>query len=132
MRTRWQPPAPSRSAREAPATWWRRWTPRAVSERSGCAGAPVGRPRPQPVAPRVDPGSGSRAHEEPLDAGVDGLDVVKEVLQVELEVGQEVDLVHEDELARAEHERVLERLVLALGDRRHHDAVMLADTEGSR
>ena len=35
-------------------------------------------------------------------------------------------------VARAEHERVLERLVLALGDRRDHHAVVLADAELGR
>jgi hypothetical protein len=45
---------------------------------------------------------------------------------------QQVDLVDEDEVARPEHERVLERLVLALRDRRHHDSAVLADAKLGR
>ena len=46
--------------------------------------------------------------------------------------GQQVDLVDEHELAGAEHQRVLQRLVLALGDRADHHARVLADAELGR
>ena len=45
---------------------------------------------------------------------------------------QQVDLVDHHELAGAEHERVLQRLVLALGDGRDHHALVLADVELGR
>ena len=58
-----------------------------------------------------------------------GVEVREKALEVEVEMRQQVELVHEHELARAEHERVLERLVLALGHGRDHYAPVLADAE---
>ena len=43
--------------------------------------------------------------------------MAEEPVEVEIEVLQQVDFVHQHQLAGPEHERVLERLVLALGDR---------------
>ena len=45
---------------------------------------------------------------------------------------EQVDLVDDHELAGAEHQRVLQRLVLALGDRGDHDPRVLADAELGR
>ncbi len=45
---------------------------------------------------------------------------------------EQVDLVDQHQLAGAEHQRVLERLVLALGDRGDHHARILADAELGR
>ena len=53
----------------------------------------------------------------------------EEALEREVEVGQEVDLVDHHELARAEHQRVLQRLVLALRHRGDHRAGVLTDAE---
>ncbi len=53
-------------------------------------------------------------------------------VEVEVEVRQQVDLVDHHQLAGAEHQRVLERLVLALGDRGDHDPRVLADPELGR
>ena len=53
----------------------------------------------------------------------------EQAVDVEVEVRQQVDLVDQDELAGAEHQRVLQRLVLALGDRADHDPRVLADAE---
>src|SRR5215218_4831741 len=58
-----------------------------------------------------------------------GIEVIDEAVEVEVEVLEQVDLVDQHQLAGAEHQRVLERLVLALGDRRHHHARVLADAE---
>ena len=66
------------------------------------------------------------------DARVHGVDVRQQLLDVDVEVGEEVDLVDHDEVARAEHQRVLERLLLALGDRADHRAHVLADLELGR
>ena len=60
---------------------------------------------------------------------MDDVEVLLEALEVEVDVRQQVDLVDDDQLAGAEHERVLERLVLALGDRRDHDPRVLPDPE---
>jgi hypothetical protein len=57
---------------------------------------------------------------------------VQEQVQIEVEVGQQVDLVHQHHLTGAEHQGVLERLVLALGDRSDHHAGVLADLELGR
>ena len=60
---------------------------------------------------------------------MDGVEVRKVALEIEVEVRKEIDLVDDDELAGSKHQRVLERLVLALGDRGDHHAVVLADLE---
>ena len=83
----------------------------------------------QPRPPRVDPLAGARADEHPLDVGVHGVEVVQEALEIDLQVRHEVELVDQHEVARAEHQRVLQRLVLALGDRGDHHARVLADVE---
>jgi hypothetical protein len=63
---------------------------------------------------------------------MDRVKVGEEAFEIELEVRQEVDLVDQDQLAGAEHERVLERLVLALGHRADHHPSVLADPELGR
>ena len=55
--------------------------------------------------------------------------VVEEQVEVEVEERQEVDLVDYDEVDRTEHHRVLERLLLALGDGVDHGLRVLADVE---
>ena len=90
------------------------------------------RARDSHVAPRVDALAGARADEHALDVGVHRVEVVQEALEVEVEVRQQVDLVDQHELAGAEHQRVLQRLVLALGDRGDHHARVLADAELGR
>ena len=67
-----------------------------------------------------------------LDAGMDRVEVVQVALHVEVHVREQVELVDHDQLAGAEHQRVLERLVLALGDRGDHDPHVLADPELGR
>ena len=67
-----------------------------------------------------------------LDAGMHRLEVVEELVEVEVEVRKQVDLVDQHELAGAEHERVLERLLLALCDSRDHDAGVLPHLELGR
>ena len=64
--------------------------------------------------------------------GMHLVDPVQQQVEVDVEVRQQVDLVHDHEVAGAEHERVLERLVLALRDRRDHHARVLADAELGR
>ena len=54
------------------------------------------------------------------DAGWTASRLCRKRVEVEVEVRQQVDLVDHDQLAGAEHQRVLERLVLALGDRGDH------------
>ena len=58
-----------------------------------------------------------------------GVEVVEELVQVEVEMREQVDLVDQHELAGPEHQRVLRRLLLALGDRGDHDPGVLADSE---
>ena len=70
--------------------------------------------------------------EHPLHARVHRVEVGEEAVEVEVEVREQVDLVDQHELAGAEHQRVLERLVLALGDRGDHHPRVLADAELGR
>src|SRR5262245_61936645 len=71
----------------------------------------------QPGAPLLDAVARAGAREDPADARVDVVEGVEEAVDVVLEVREQIDLVHQHELAGAEGPRVLERLVLALGDR---------------
>ena len=64
-----------------------------------------------------------------LGTGIHLLDVVQEAVEIEVEVGEQVDLVHQHQLARAEHQRVLERLVLSLRDGGDHHPRVLSDLE---
>ena len=81
------------------------------------------RPRPRPCARSID------IHATP---GCTVSQPLRPLRDVEVDVRQQVDLVQDHELAGAEHQRVLERLVLALGDRRDHHARVLADPELGR
>jgi len=58
--------------------------------------------------------------------------VLTALLQVELEVREQVDLVHDHDVDGTEHHRVLERLVLALRDRIHHRPRVGTDIELGR
>src|SRR5262249_25317220 len=83
----------------------------------------------QPVAPFVEAVAGARAEEEQAGRGIHIPDVVHQLLQVEVEGWEQVDLVDDDDVARPEHHRVLQRLLLALGHRGDHRPRMLTDVE---
>ena len=55
-----------------------------------------------------------------------------ELLQVEVDVGQQVHLVDHDQVGGGEHVRVLQRLVVALGHRDDDDLACLAEVEQRR
>ena len=61
--------------------------------------------------------AGAGADQHPIDSGVDLVEVVEEPVEVVVEMWEQVDLVDQHQIAGAEHQRVLEWLVLALGDR---------------
>ena len=86
----------------------------------------------QPVAPVGDALAGAGAHEQEPRRRVHVAEVGHETVEVEVEVREEIDLVDDDHVARPEHHRVLERLLLALGDRRDHRPRVLADVELGR
>ena len=65
-------------------------------------------------------------------ARIDAPGVLDGLLDVEVEVGQQVALVEQHQVGGAEHVGILERLVLALGDREDHHLVRLAEIEGGR
>jgi GNAT superfamily N-acetyltransferase len=83
----------------------------------------------EPVAPFVDAFAGAGADLEDGRGAIDRTEVGEERVQVELEVGEQVGLVHHYEGAGPEHHRVLQRLVLALGDRVDRGPGVLADVE---
>ena len=64
--------------------------------------------------------------------GIDVAQVGVEQIEIEVEVGQEVDLVDDHDVGRAEHDRVLEGLLFAFGDREDHCPGVLADIELGR
>ena len=103
----------------APAARSRR-APRAAARAARAHARRLARARDRPPASRASASTPSpvraltsiRSHVRD-----DRVEVVEEAVEVEVEVREQVDLVDQHELAGAEHQRVLERLVLALGDR---------------
>ena len=82
---------------------------------------------------RVDALARARADQHPLARrGAPRRGCSRQLLEVEVQVREQVDLVDQHQLAGAEHQRVLERLVLALGDRGDHHPRVLADPELGR
>src|SRR4051794_34351440 len=53
----------------------------------------------EPVAPAVQALAGAGAHEHALDARVHGVEVVREALEVEVDVLEQVELVDQHQLA---------------------------------
>ena len=51
---------------------------------------------------------------------------------IEVDIGQQVDLVQQQQVGGGEHVGILERLVLALGHREDHHLARLAEVEGGR
>src|SRR5918997_1702378 len=79
----------------------------------------------KPGAPLVYALARTGAREDAFDAQVHRVQVAEELLQVEVQVLQEVHLVHQHEVRRAEHQGVLEGFLLALCDRvDHHPRVL--------
>src|SRR4051794_5160181 len=64
-----------------------------------------------------------------LHAWVDRTGMSGTEIEVEVHVGQQVDLVDEHQSCRGEHVRVLQRLVGSLGYRDDHDLAVLAEIE---
>ena len=88
---------------------------------------------------RLDPGepgrhslAGARRDGEDLQAGIDPQRIRHAGGDVELEMRQQVALVQQHEVGGGEHVGILQRLVLAFGDRQHHHLVRLAEVEGGR
>src|SRR5581483_6263991 len=81
-------------------------------------GSPLARGDAQePFSPRANPLTGLSTEDNRLDVGMDLIDVVEQLIQFEVQVREQVNLVHHDNVAGAKHQWVLERLVLALGHR---------------
>src|SRR5581483_6103357 len=83
----------------------------------------------EPGAPGVDAGARPAAGLDDGRSGIDVGQVGQEAREVEVEVGEEVDLVDDDDVGGPEHHRVLERLLLALGDGVDHGPGVFADGE---
>src|ERR687898_91680 len=86
----------------------------------------------EPGAPLVHAPTRAGAREYALDARVHRVQVAEELLQVEVQVPQEVHLVHQHQVGRTEHQGVLEGFLLALGDRVDHHTRVLPDPELGR
>ena len=83
----------------------------------------------QPVVPGRQAGAGHRGQADHRGLRADLADVGAELRPVEVDVRAEVGLGDHDQVRAAEHLRVLERLVGALGDRGEHDPGRLAQVE---
>src|SRR5215211_1143717 len=79
----------------------------------------------EPVAPLIDAPPGPRAGKDGPDTRVDRIEVPEEPLQIEVQVLQQIHFVDQYQVGRAEHERILERLLLTLRDGVDHDPYVL-------
>ena len=91
-----------------------------------------GGPAAQPVVPLLHAGPGGGRQLQHQRVRADLPDVGRVPPGVEVHVGQQVVLAHQDQVGLAEHMRVLHRLVVALGDRGQHHPGLLAQVEQGR
>src|SRR5215831_1286012 len=127
------PPVPRTTQTLTSWGWYRRWkTPSATSAQAVIASRLGRGPLAQPVVPRGDAVPGARRDRQHRGAGADLPQVGGAAGEVEVDVGQQVGLADQHEAGAAEHVRVLDRLVGALGDRGEHHAVRLAQVEQGR
>ena len=96
------------------------------------AAASAGQAELQPVVPGLHPVAGDRGHLQHPRARAELPDVGRVPPDVEVHVGQQVGLADQHDVGPAEHVRVLDRLVRALGYRREHDPGRLAQVEQRR
>ncbi len=85
-----------------------------------------------PVQPGAHAVAGGGRDAEDGQVGIDAAGIGFGQVGVEAEVGQQVALVEQHDVGRGEHVGILERLVLALGDRQDGDLVVFAEVEGGR
>ena len=86
----------------------------------------------EPLAPLVDALAGAGADQHHRTPGLTASMLASSRSRSKSRCGSRSILLTSDQLAGAEHERVLERLVLALGDRGDHHPGVLADPELGR
>lgn len=86
---------------------------------------------PEPREPGRHPRTRAGAHREDLCRWIYLSDVVYVGFDVRIEVGDQIDLVQQDDVDGPEHHRVFERLVLTLGDRVDHCLGVLTDKDGA-
>src|SRR5918993_5832986 len=71
----------------------------------------------QPGAPLLYAPTCAGARKYVLDTPIDRVQVPEELLQIKVQMLQQVHFVYQHEVRRAEHQRILEGLLLPLGDR---------------
>src|SRR3984957_2438231 len=87
---------------------------------------------PDPSVPGITSVATRRGERENLCDRIDHLHGPLERLHLEVHVGQEIDLVDENEACVAEHVRVLEGFVRSLGHRRDDHPILLSEVEHRR
>ena len=88
--------------------------------------------QPDPVDPAFHTVALRRRNLHHLDRWIHASRVLDAVVDREIHVRQQVHLVQQHHRSGAEHIRIFQRLVLALGDRQHDDLVGLAEIERRR
>jgi hypothetical protein len=86
----------------------------------------------EPRIPSLEPFARSRGDAQDLDLRVHCARVGDGLVHVEVDVRQQVQLVYDQQSRRAEHVRILERLVVAFRHGEHHDLGPLAQIEQRR
>jgi hypothetical protein len=78
------------------------------------------------------PFAGFRRNGKDLHIRIDLANAVFNHLKIQVEIGQQVDLVDQGGIADPEHQGVFNGFVFTFGDREHHHALVLADIEFGR
>ena len=74
----------------------------------------------KPVRPFVNTFAGLGADHEYLGVRVAALYIFLALLDIKVEIGENINLVDDNNIAYGEHQRILERLVVALGHGENH------------
>ena len=90
---------------------------------------PLGGLSAKPIAPCIHAFAGLCAYREDFDVGVAHLRKLHDLVHVEIEVGQDVDLVDYQRVADLKYQRVFKGLVVPFGDGEYHGVLRRARVE---
>ena len=86
----------------------------------------------EPSPPLRDAFAGGCRHADRANRGIDAAGIFLALVEVELDVGREVDLVDDHQIGRGKHVGIFKRLVVAFGDGNDHHLVRFAEIKLGR